>query len=449
MTTTRKLLLAAGGILILATAFYILKTKAVKKDTLLKVPVKQGEFQIAVTTTGELQALNSEDIKGPAGLRQAGVWNVKITDLIAEGTVVKEGDYVATLDRSEISNKLKDLNTELSKIESQYTQTRLDTTLELRKLRDELLNLKFGVEEKELILKQSKYEPPATIRQAEIEVEKAKRTWAQEQKNYILKTQQTQAKMQEIAATLSQQKSKYDQMSKLLDEFVINAPKSGMLIYKKNWNGQKLKVGSSIGAWDPTVATLPDLSVMVTQTYVNEVDISKVKMGQAVVIGVDAFPDKKYHGKVTSVANIGEQLPNNDAKVFEVMIQLEEQDTLLRPAMTTSSTIIIQTVKNAVHIPLDALHGSDTLNYVFKDDGGSIIKQEVVVGGAGSDDAWIQVGLKKNEIVYLNTPADADKLKMVFLSPSQKPKKPKRVKVPDKPKKKSDKGSDDMMFYID
>ena len=72
--------------------------------------------------------------------------------------------------------------------------------------------------------------------------------------------------------------------------------------------GAKRKVGSSISPWDNVVATLPDMSSMISKTYVNEIDVSKVKTGQKVDIMVDAFPEKTYTGTVTSVANIGEQL---------------------------------------------------------------------------------------------------------------------------------------------
>ena len=60
----------------------------------VKVKVKQGRFEVTITTTGELEAKKSEDIKGPEGLRQVGIYRVAITDLVPEGTVVKEGDYI-------------------------------------------------------------------------------------------------------------------------------------------------------------------------------------------------------------------------------------------------------------------------------------------------------------------------------------------------------------------
>ncbi len=437
-STTSKIILAGVILAIIFIIYFVSDTFVPKSNKLVKVQVKKGDFNIMVSVTGELQALNSEDIKGPGGLRTAGIWQVKISDLIPEGSIVKEGDYIATLDRTELSNKLKDLGTELSKIESQFTQTRLDTALEMRKLRDEMVNLKFTVEEMELILKQSKYEPPATIRQAELEVEKTKRTFEQEEKNYKLKLQQNKAKMAEVAASLSQAQTKYDRMTDLMKDFEVKAPKSGMLIYKKDWNGRKKKVGSSIDAWDATVATLPDLSSMISQTYVNEVDISKVKVGQKVKIGIDAFPNKKINGKVMSVANVGEQLPDNDAKVFEVVVLIETIDTTLRPGMTTSNNILTQSIKNTLYIPLDCLNGNDSIRFVYKDDGVRIVKQEVLVGPTSTDEASILAGLNEKDMIYMSAPENSDKLSINYLSKEIKDKYiPKLKKAANAPKNKS------------
>jgi multidrug efflux pump subunit AcrA (membrane-fusion protein) len=184
-------------------------------------PVKFGEFKINVTTTGELEAKNSEKIFGPDGLRAVRIWQVKIEDIIDDGTVVDSGAYVATLDRTEISNTMKDVENELDKLESQYTKTKLDTSLEMRNARDELINLKYSMEERKIELEQSKYEPPATIRQVRISVEKAERAYNQALKNYKLKYEKSKAIMQEVSASLSQAQRKYQQMVDIYGKFTI------------------------------------------------------------------------------------------------------------------------------------------------------------------------------------------------------------------------------------
>ena len=77
-----------------------------------------------------------------------------------------------------------------------------------------------------------------------------------------------------------------------------------------------------INPFDRVVATLPDLTSMLSKTYVNEIDVSKMKTGQKVDITIDAFPEKKYNGTVIYVANIGEKLTNSNDKVFEVQIKI-------------------------------------------------------------------------------------------------------------------------------
>lgn len=82
---------------------------------------------------------------------------------------------------------MRNVENEYQQSLSQYTQTKLDTALTLRQSRDELINLEFAVEEKKLVLEQSQFEPPATIKQAEIDLSKAKRAFKQAKENYLLK----------------------------------------------------------------------------------------------------------------------------------------------------------------------------------------------------------------------------------------------------------------------
>jgi HlyD family secretion protein len=119
-----------------------------------------------------------------------------IQNIVDEGTVVKRGDWIATLDRSEFQNKFAAKQIELDKANSKFNQTQLDTTLQMRQSRDELINLKYGVEEKDIVLAQSKFEPPATIKQNEINYDKAKRAFDQATENYKIKNNQSRNLME-------------------------------------------------------------------------------------------------------------------------------------------------------------------------------------------------------------------------------------------------------------
>lgn len=402
-------LIAIAAVIIIIIVYSIVPDK--DKTIQLTTKVIKNNFEVMVAVTGELRARTSTEIQGPSELRSQNlrIRSVKIQNLIPEGTVVDSGAWVATLDRSEADNSLKDIADELEKIQSQYLRTQLDTTIQLRQLRDDLINLRFNMEEVSIALEQSKYEPPATIRQAQISLDKATRAFEQAKKNYNLKVEQSKADMTEVSINLAKSKRRKEEMESVLKNFDIKAPSSGMVIYRREWNGQKRTVGSEINTWDLTVAELPDLSTLLSRTYVNEIDISKVRVGQKVKIGVDAFPEKSYTGIITEVANIGEQLPNADAKVFEVMIELFEKDPILRPSMTTSNKIVTNEFPDVLSIPLETVHSNDTISYVYSRKG---VKKVVVLGESNENSIIVEKGLEEGEEIYISVPEEAEKWKI-------------------------------------
>ena len=411
-----KLIIGAGTVLVLSFSIWFFTRGGQAESGDVIVQAKKGVFKVEITTTGELEAKNSVKIRGPIGLRSAQIWQVKINDIVEEGTIVKRGDYIARLDESELSEKIQNRQNELQQSVSKYTQTKLDTALELRAARDELINLKYAVEEKEIVLSQSKYEPPATIKQAEIDLAKSERAYDQALENYKLKSQKAVAQMQEAAAELSEDRGKFDFLESIRQKFTIIAPEPGMVVYDRDWNGTKRGVGTTIGAWDPVVATLPDLSRMISKTYVNEVDIRSIKVGQEVNVGLDAFPEKKLTGKVSNVANIGEQKPNSDSKVFQVSILINESDTTLRPAMTTSNNIIAETIPDVVFVPLECLHSQgDSITYVVKKSGLGYTKQHVIVGRMNANEAVIEEGVEEGDQLYLSVPSDVNDSPISYL----------------------------------
>ena len=402
----KKNLLIGGGVAVVLLIGYIVFGRSKDKEAAEVIAtVKKGEFRVEIETTGELEAKNSVKIMGPAGLRNFQIWQVTIQNIVDEGTVVKKGDWVATLDRSEFQNKFAQKQIDFEKANSKFVQTQLDTTLLMRQSRDELINLKYDTEEKSIILQQSKFEPPATIKQAEINMEKAKRAYEQALENYKIKRNQNVEKMREAQAELRKVKDEFSGMNTVLESFNVLAPDDGMVIYTKAWDQKPIKAGSQINMWEPVVATLPDLTRMLSKTFVNEVDVRKVTQGQQVEIGLDAYPEKRLKGNVIRVANVGEQRPNSDAKVFEVAVEIEGTDMSLRPSMTTSNRIVAKVVPDALFVPLESLHNeADSITYVYKKVGLKITKQEVQVGETNSNEAVVMGGLGENDLVFLSVP---------------------------------------------
>jgi RND family efflux transporter MFP subunit len=424
----RGLVLAAIGLGIGIPGAWLLardKAGSSASDSPIVAHVKKGEFKVVVNTSGELRALRAVQISLPPNSQQAEVYNLKIATLVSEGTVVKAGDVVAEIDRSTLATKMAEVGLALQKAQAVYEQAMLDSTLNLSKAREDIRTMEFGVEEKKLAKEQATYEAPTIKRQAEIDFDKAERALAQAKVDYKTKTEQAQAKMREVGSDLERQKNKLALVQQVMEGFTIRAPAPGMVIYVKEWNGKKKTVGSGVSPWEPAVATLPDLTRMESTTYVNEIDVRKISVGQPAVITLDADPSKRLSGKVTSVANVGEQRPNSDAKVFEVKIEIAQSDTTLRPGMTTGNAIETAKTAASLYVPLDALASDNGIPVVYRLAGRAVVKQEVETGVMNEDEVVIARGLDADDRVLLTVPTDHDRMTVTRLPNSTaRPKTP-------------------------
>jgi len=410
-TITITALVALATIVVMLIFNKLASGKA--ESNVLTTAVK-GEFEISISTAGELLAESSIDIKAPEIARRGRnirAQALEIQDIIPEGTEVKEGDYVAMLNRTQYDNTLKDELERLTQARTNVEMRKLDTAVTLTGLRDEIRNQRHTVEEAQITLLNSKYEPPTIIRQAEIDLDRQQRILEQRERSYQLRVAQAERDLRTQKLNLERIEKMVSDLQEVLAGFEIKAPADGMVIYKKDRRGVKIKAGSSVDPFERVVATLPDLSSMLTKIFISEIEISKIRPGLPVEIAVDAFPEKTFTGKVVTIANIGETLPNSDSKVFEVMIRIDGSDPTLRPTMTTSNKVIISKVQDVVYIPAECVNtGSDGIPFVYKKNG---TRQVVVPGDANDKFVIIEKGLEPGEEVYIIQPPDGDKFRMV------------------------------------
>jgi hypothetical protein len=417
----KRWFLIAAAVVVLGVPGAWLLARNPKPAATVEGRVKRGDFKVVVTTSGELRARKFVQITAPTNAQQAGAYQMKIASIVPEGTVVKAGEVVAELDRSTLASKLQEVTLALQKAEAVYEQAMLDSTLNLSKAREDMRTMELALEEKKLAKEQAVYEAPTIRRQAEIDQEKALRALAQAKVDYKTKTEQAQAKMREVGADRDRQRNLLGVVQDVMQNFTIKAPAPGMVIYVKEWNGKKKTSGSQVNAWEPTVATLPDLTQMESITYVNEIDVRKIAVGQPASITLDSDPGKRLKGSVTSVANVGEQRPNQDAKVFEVKISIADADTTLRPGMTTGNGVETYKTQAALYVPLEALNSEGGIPFVYRRSGGRVTKQEVATGMMNDDDVIVVRGLAEDDRVLLSAPEHKEELALVRLPGSTAP----------------------------
>jgi HlyD family secretion protein len=136
-------------------------------------------------------------------------------------------------------------------------------------------------------------------------------------------------------------KAGYDQVSATIENAVIYSPINGTVL------DTSVEVGETAFPGTP-ILTIADLTRPWMYIYVNEKRLGLVKIGQAVKVFIDSFPDKAFPGKIVSISNKAEFTPKTiqtkDERVklvFAVKVMIENPDLILKPGMPADAEIIL------------------------------------------------------------------------------------------------------------
>ena len=412
MNKKRVLVIVSVLVALLTIVFFSWNRKSDEVEITCKV--MKGSVEVKIHTSGQLESENSENIILPAVLSSQNVriYEIKITDLIEEGTVVDSGQYIATLDHKVIEEVLTAARLDLEAAGVVIEDAKLDSNLSQSNYRDLIVNSRSDVEERKIVLAESVYESPSVIKKAEMDLSKAERKLNQDIKGLEMRQRQLRSQMERRNIDFQQKQKRVDNLLKLYDALIIKAPKPGMVIYAKDRFGIKIQIGSVLTPWSPIIATLPDMTKMISETYINEIDIAKIKVGQKVTLSIDAFPDKELKGEVISVANIGQPMPKSDSKVFEVNIRIFGSDPDLKPAMTTGNVIQTGTYSDKIYIPSEAVFETDSTKFVYVKKK-NIVRQIVDLGDENEDYVIVNKGVVEGDILLLSEPEKLDEIEIV------------------------------------
>lgn len=183
-----------------------------------------------------------------------------------------------------------------------------------------------------------------------------------------------------------------------LDQSAISAPFAGVITDASVLPGDKVSAGTPAFRID-------DLSHLLIDLEVSEVDINSVAVGQEVTVNFDAVQGKDYRGEVVSVAGAGAS--SAGSVNFKVTVELTDADALVKPGMTAAVLIRVRSVEDALLVPNRAVRVLDARRvvYVLAEDGA--LRPVEVRLGATSDSYSEVVGgeLQEGDRVVLNPPA--------------------------------------------
>lgn len=159
--------------------------------------------------------------------------------------------------------------------------------------------------------------------------------------------------LESAKANLLRAQSTLNNQRERLGWTTIVAPMSGIVIDLVVEEGEIVTSGRSAFSQSPPLMKIVDLSQMVVKTFINEVDMEKLSIGQKTEIRTRAYPGRVYRGEVREISPSGQARDN--IIYFEVVIGVLDSPKELRPGMTADVDIIVVERKDRLLLPIEAV----------------------------------------------------------------------------------------------
>ena len=393
----------------LSAAERLQRVQKVAKDKQAFVPATRGNLAFTVTERGQIEAADAVDVICRVKARaQGSILATTVVSVIDDGTFVKQGDTLVTLDDSALKDQLvtQTISIELAAAAKVAAEENLTLVRKLNQL--DVRTAEIALKEVALALKKVDGKNADEKELLTLKVELAK--LALEVTQLQAKSKEATAAAQAIAkaAVVRQEEGRKKELLAEMRACVLKAPCAGLAVYyipeQARWGvGSRQSIvarGEPVGEGQKLLQ-ICGLKRYVVNTKVHEALVSRVRVGQTAVVRVDAFSDRPLRGHVSSVAHVAsaESFLSADVKVFSVQIALDQTIPGLRPGANGEVRITIEEHKNVLSVPRQSVlrSGRAMLCYVKVDN--SVEERAVTIGLHNDFLTAIKEGLKEGELV--------------------------------------------------
>jgi hypothetical protein len=373
------------------------------------ITVARRDFVRAVRLSGTVEAIESTTIAAPR-LSGPNTQSLVITRLVRPGSTVQAGDLVVEFDRQQQLTNALDRRAELADLEQQIRKREAQERAAAAKDESEIKVAESSQSRAELEMIKN---PMIAKIEAEKNVnalEQAKATLQQLKTTYDLKRKAAEADI----AMLRIRRDRAGNAMKMAEtnaaRMAITAPIGGMVVLKTIWkSGQMAEVqeGEEVRAGVP-VADIVNPNAMRVRARVNQADVNDLRLGQAVTVGLDAYPDLRFAGKIAQISPLGViSTLSPKVRTFIVLINVEGSHPNLMPDLTASLDVELARQPRALVIPRDSVRHDGERALVAVQRGSGYEDRPVTLGAANAHEVVVTGGLDEGVVIARNVQSRA------------------------------------------
>jgi HlyD family secretion protein len=306
------------------------------------IAVEHGTMRRSVVATGKVEPITKVEIKSKAN----GIIEQLYVDV---DQVVQPGQVLAELDRENLTARLRQARANLQAAEAARegaaAQLKKD---EIQAQSPDVAFAKRNAERAQQLFDQ-KLVSQSNLDDATSALEQALNRQQAAQGQLVI----SRAKVSEAVANVAQATAAVENAEEDLANATIKAPIRATVLTRDVEIGSPVSSILNLGANGTLVFTLGDIDKVFVRGKVDEVDIGRVRLGQAARITVETFKDKKFAGRVTQISPIGAEKDN--VTTFEVKVSIDNPGNELKANMTANAEIVLEEFPDSLIIPESAI----------------------------------------------------------------------------------------------
>lgn len=397
-------LLATGAVTLMSARDRAAAPQPVSRGRDATVTVARRDFVRSIRLNGTIEAVQATTIAAP---RLAGPSSnsLVITKLIKGGTKVAPGDVLVAFDRQLQLQTALDRRAELHDLDQQIRRKEAEAGAAAARDDSELQQAHSAIERAKLEMLKNEMLPKIQAEKNALALEQADAHARQLKTTYDLKRRAAVADIEVLRIRRAKAESAMKQAEANATRMEVLSPIAGLAVIRTMWktsNMAEILEGEEVRAGVPIVDIVnPDR--MRVRARVNQVDINALSSGQAVRIGLDAYPELSFQGRVAQISPVGATSSLSPrVRQFIVLVDVEGSHPNLMPDLTAAMDVELERVRGAIVIPRDAIRHDGGRAFVRVKAGDRFDERQVTVGSKNASDAVISSGLEEGANIGRN-----------------------------------------------
>lgn len=417
-------LLVCIGALIGITIWNVTNTASTPAETggVMTVPTAEatiGTFERKLRVGGTIGAARFAAIRAPRmrGSRDTNRRNLTLTNMVEGGTIVQAGDVVAEFEMRWLEDHIDDRRSEVVQARSDVDKRRAEIMIEKETQRQALKAAQAEWEKAKLDLRTAEVRSEIEADLLELAVQETKAAADQLEHETDLQAVSHEAEIRSMELEVGSEQNHLERHLRDWERMKLTTPVGGLAvietIYRGNGQFGQVQAGDDVypGAFFLRVV---DLSEMVLNANVNQVDIQSIRMGQKCEVRLDAYPNLTLPGHIASIGALATSGGNSRfrrrgrddyVKLVTVKVAIDEPDERVIPDLSGSADVILERQEDTLLVPRSAVQRRDDETFVYVRQGERFIERKVEVSQMNPVQAVVTSGLNEGEEVALRTPA--------------------------------------------